>query len=86
MPVASCFRECHVAGSHSPQHIGLQYGVRDQVGKTAVDPIDIIAFNMVVDLAVNGVNHRGGKDADFNTRRMEIEPDGVERSAHVAPI
>ena len=80
------FRERHIAGSHSPQHIRLECGVRDQVGKTAIDPINIIAFNVVVDLAVNGVNHRCGENADFNTRRMEIESDGVERSAHVAPI
>ena len=60
--------------------------MRDQTGKTAVDSVNIVALNMVVDLAVNGANHRGREDADLKTGRVEIEPDSIERSTHVAPI
>src|ERR1700693_975229 len=86
MPAASGFGKGHVAGSNSPQQIGLQGGVRNQVGEAAVNSVDIVPFNMVVDLAVNGVNYRCGEDAEFDAWGMEIEPDSVERTPHVEPF
>ena len=60
--------------------------MRDQAGEAAVKSVDIVPFNVVVDLAVNGVNYRCSEDAYFDAVGMQIEPDSVERTPHVEPV
>src|ERR1017187_1894013 len=86
MPVARSFGKGHVARSNPPEQIGLYCGVRDQAGEAAVKSVDIVPFNVVVDLAVNGVNYRCSEDAYFDAVGMQIEPDSVERTPHVEPV
>jgi hypothetical protein len=86
MAVAHGFGQGHVARSNSPQQIGLQCGVWNQAGEAAVNSVKIVPFNMVIDLAIYGINYRCREDADVDTRVMKIQPYCVERTPHVEPI
>lgn len=51
--------------------------------ETCIDTGDIFAFDVVIDLSIASINHRGSKYTDFDAGIVEIEPHGVERTPHV---
>jgi hypothetical protein len=60
--------------------------VWDETSKTAIDTVDIVALDVVIDLTVDGIDYRCGKYNDFDAGMVEIEPCGVECTPHVFPF
>jgi hypothetical protein len=60
--------------------------VRDDARETAIDSIEIVALQMVINDTICRENDRACKYADLNTGLMQINPDGIECTPLVAPI